>query len=57
MTWIFYLLRLKDYELSDIKTESVVTSVCKVREILKRLDAFWNQTDTFKDEMKLLVNL
>ena len=51
------MLRLKDYELSDIKTESVVTSVCKVREILKRLDAFWNQTDTFKDEMKLLVNL
>lgn len=57
VTWIFYLLRLKDYELSDIKTESVVTSVCKVREILKRLDAFWNQTDAFKEEMELLVNL
>lgn len=57
VTWIFYLLHLKKYKLSDMKTESGVTSVCKVREILKRLEAFWNQTDAFKEEMELLVNL
>lgn len=28
VTWIFYLLRLKEYKLPDIKTESAVTSVC-----------------------------
>ena len=57
VTWIFYLLRLQKYKLSDIKTESVVTSLCKVREILKRLEAFWNKTDAFREEMELLVNL
>lgn len=57
VTWIFYLLRLKQYKLSDIKTESVITFVCKAREILKRLEAFWNQTDVFKEEMEMLVNL
>lgn len=57
VTWIFYLLRLKKYILSDIKTESVATSVHRVREILKRLEVFWSQTDAFKEEMELLVNL
>lgn len=55
ITWIFYLLRLKEYKLSDIKTESIITSVYKIREILKRLEAFWNQTDAFKEEMRRLI--
>lgn len=52
VTWIFYLSRLKKYKLSDIKTERVVTSVCKAREILKRLEAFWNQTDSLGTKNK-----
>lgn len=55
VTWIFYLSRLKKYKLSDIKTESIITSVYKIREILKRLEAFWNQTDAFKEEMRRLI--
>lgn len=57
MTWIFYLLHLKEHGLSGIKTESVLTAVCKVRELLKRLEAFWNQNDVRKSEMEFLVNL
>lgn len=57
MTWIFYLLHLKEHGLSGIKTESVLTAVCKFREVLKRLEAFWNQNDVRKAEMESLVNL
>ena len=57
MTWIFYLLHLKEHGLLGIKTESVLTAVCKFRELLKRLEAFWNQNDARKAEMESLVNL
>lgn len=57
MTWIYYLLHLKEHGLSGIKTESVLTAVCKFRELLKRLEAFWNQNDVRKAEMESLVNL
>lgn len=57
MTWIFYLLHLKEHGLSGIKTESILTAVCKFRELLKRVEAFWNQNDVRKAEMESLVNL
>lgn len=57
MTWIFYLLHLKEHELPGIKTESVLTAVCKVRELLQRLEAFWNENDLRKAELESLVNL
>lgn len=57
VTWIFYLLHLKKHQLSDIRTESVLNAICKVREILKRLEAFWEQNDDRKAEMELLINL
>lgn len=57
ITWIFYLLHLKEHELSDIKREHILTAICKAKELLKRLEAFWNQHDARKAEMELLLHL
>lgn len=57
MTWIFYLLHLKEYKLSDIKTGSVLNSIFKARELMKRLELFWNRNDARRTEMEVLLNM
>lgn len=57
MTWIFYLLHLKEHKLSDIKTESVLNSIFKARELMKRLELFWNRNDARRTEMEVLLNM
>lgn len=57
MTWIFYLLHIKEHKLSDIKTERVLNSIFKARELMKRLEPFWNRNDARKTEMKALLNM